>query len=81
MVARHRPAIEAAIRGTEAGLDVERLARALVASDLMRRYSEYAIDAHEFTMAREGIDVLADQWAAIIAADYARLASADSEPS
>jgi hypothetical protein len=29
VIARHRPAIEAAIRGREAGLDVERLARAV----------------------------------------------------
>lgn len=60
-------------------LNVERLARALIASDLIRRYSEYAIDAHEFTMAREGFDVLADQWANLIAAEYARRAS--TEPS
>ena len=42
------------------------LAAALIDSDLIRRYSEYAIDAHEFTMAREGFDVLAEQWAAAI---------------
>jgi hypothetical protein len=44
------------------------LAAALIESDLIRRYSEYAIDAHEFTMAREGFDVLAEQWAATILA-------------
>jgi hypothetical protein len=44
------------------------LAEALIESDLIQRYSEYAIDAHEFTMAREGFDVLADQWAAAILA-------------
>lgn len=59
--------------GTGDALDVERLARALVASDLMRRYSEYAIDAHEWTMAREPIDALADEWAAIIAREYEAL--------
>ncbi len=52
-------------------LDVERLASALVDSDLMRRYSEYVIDAHEWTVTREGILDLADRWAAIIAREYA----------
>lgn len=47
------------------------LAEALIESDLIRRYSEYAIDAHEFTMAREGFDVLAEQWAAVILGDRA----------
>jgi hypothetical protein len=66
MVAKHRPAIEAAIRGTEAGLDVERLARAL--------------DAHmaDFLEQPESFDNSA-LVAANIARHYARLA--DSEPS
>lgn len=52
------------------GIDVQRLAKALVASDLMRRYFEYARDAHEWTMAREPMVSLADKWAATIAREY-----------
>ncbi len=46
---------------------VERLAEALIDSDLIRRYSEFTIDAHEFT-AGEGFDVLAEQWTVLILA-------------
>jgi hypothetical protein len=46
----------------------ETLAAALISSDLIRRYAEYAQDAHEWTMQREGHEVLGDQWAAAILA-------------
>ncbi len=57
-IARHRPAIEAAIRGTEAGLDVERVKAAFKSSGLM-----WVIPAKEFNTAAE-----------VFAAEYARLA-------
>jgi hypothetical protein len=46
----------------------ETLAAALISSDLIPRYAEYAQDAHEWTMQREGHEVLGDQWAAAILA-------------
>ncbi len=75
--AMHAPldAIEAAIRGTEAGLDVERLRYALVRADeaMGERYPEtFPLDLTNTGWPR---------FAAAIAAEYARLASADSEPS
>lgn len=54
-------------------LDVERLARALVKSDLMARYSDYALRAHPDRMAQEPLDELAAGWSERIAAEYARL--------
>ena len=50
------------------GLNVERLARALVASDLIRRYDEYARAAYPATMTRDHIDTLAREWAAHVRA-------------
>ncbi len=59
----------------DSGLDVERLARALVSSDLIRRLEEYATVAHPETMLREPQAEVARSWARSIAAKYAASAT------
>ena len=57
------------------GLDVERLARALIEAGLMRRFIDYAHRAHPETMYDESPEQIARSWAPDIAAEYDRLVS------